>query len=159
MELGRIYLLHIASSLSDSLVSILHLRFQTYLYQFVIPAQLSSMITTHVLVPIGGVVFIESADGKVQHAIVGGGVFQDEFVGCSLGESGGLYAFIYKLVVVEITLVYLPHIEQAEQGNATNGELLAQFALEEKHQQHHTDKDNDERTQGIGRNHSGTHLT
>ena len=125
MELGWIYLLHIASCISNGFIGILHLRFEAYLYQLVVPAQLGSMIATHILVPVRGVVLIESADGKVQHAIVGVGVLQDVFIGFGLGKSGGLYALIYKLGVVEVTLVDLPHIKQTKQGNTANSHFLA----------------------------------
>ena len=132
MELGRIYLFHISSCIGNLLKGILHLRLETSLYQFVIPTQLSGMITTHILVPIRGIVFVERADGKVQHTVVEVSIFQDVFVGFCLGKGGSLYALIYKLVVVEVTLVDLPHIKQTEQGNTTNSKLLTQLALEEK---------------------------
>ncbi len=46
------------------------------LYHFLIAAQLGRVITADAFVPVGGVVVIEGAGGKVQYTIVQAGILQ-----------------------------------------------------------------------------------
>ena len=108
--------------------------------------------------PVGGVVFVERAGGKIQHAVVQGRVLQNQLVGRCLVERGHLGRFGHELAVVQVTLVHAPQVYQAEQPDAAHRERLAQLACSIEPEEQYPDGNDDEAAQRVGLHQRGTHL-
>ena len=114
-----------------------------------IATELGSMIATHTLVPISGIVFIERIRCQVQYTIVQSLILQNQLIGFCLTEALSLYLFFYKLLIVQIALVHVPHIYQTEHSQSSDQRHLLQFAHAICPDQAGTHQDNEETTPSI----------
>ena len=93
--------------------------------QFLIAAQLGSMIAAHTLMVVTGLVLVEHIAGQVQHTVVERRVVQ--YLTVHLGHLTNLPAFrlLDKLVLVvgvQVAAVHLPQVDQTEQQQGGNGQ-------------------------------------
>ena len=92
---------------------------------------------------VGSLVFVERVRSEVEHTIIGSLVLHNLAVGGSLLLRSLAHATLYEHVVVEITLVDLPHIHEAEHDDCTHG-ILGLNLLHAQQQQHSGAEHNDE---------------
>ncbi len=157
-EFIGIHAVHLTSGSGNGFVGRLHFGRDMMFYHLLVAAQLGRVITADAFVPVGGVVVIEGAGGKVQYTIVQGGILQYQLVCICLGEGFRTDGMRHELGVVQIALVDSPHICQAEYGDTGNGQRTAQFAAGVEQEQAATDAYNDEAPQGVAADEFGTHL-
>ena len=135
-----------------------HFRRDMLLYQFLITAQLSSMVATDTLVIIRGGVIIKGADCQVQYTVVLGRILQDNLI-CLTGREGlCLGAGSHKHAVIEVALVDAPHICQTEHNDTCHHRYSLNLTPTVYKQNQCTHADDDEATHGICCEHSLTHL-
>ena len=142
---------HIALGFCHSLHHALHFRCNIGVDKFLIAAQFGSMVATDTLVIIWGFVFIKRALREIQHTVVATVtlILKDKLI--SLGQllRGLAFTLGYKHVIIEIALVHLPHVNQAEHNNSTQHIFFAQLLRFVKQQTKRTDGNDDKRTPGI----------
>ena len=109
-----VHLGHIAGSLVEGLAQPIDFRTDIGIGQFLIAAQLGSMIAADALQIERGLVLVEGIRGQIQHTIVGRLVLQDMVNGCRLGHGFLANALRYEHRVVQVTLVDLPHVNQTQ---------------------------------------------
>ena len=87
------------------------------------------MIATDALVVIRGFVFIERTLREVQHTIVAAValVLEDKLVGLRQLLRSLALTLGHEHIIIEITLVDLPHIHQTEHDDSTQHIFLAQL--------------------------------
>ena len=158
-ELIGIHAVHLTSGGGNGLVGRLHFGRDVMLYHFLVAAQLGRVITADAFVPVGGVVVIEGAGGKVQYTIVQAGILQYQLVCIRLGEGFRTDGVGHELGIIQIALVDPPHICQAEYGDTCNGQRAAQLAACIEPEQAAADAYDDEATQGVAADEFGTHLS
>ena len=151
---------HFALSRSHGAHQPLHLRCDVSINQFLIAAQLGSVIAADALMVIARLVLIERTLRKVQYAIVTAValVLQDKLIGLGQLLCGLALALRHKHVVVQIALVHLPHINKTQHDDGTNHIFALQFLGHEQQQAHGAYQDNGERTPGIGCEHGLAHF-
>ena len=86
-------------------------------------------------------------------------VLQNLTVGGCLLLRSVAHTTLYKHIIVEITLVYLPHIDKTKHYDGSNSILGLQLLLESKQQYHSTQDNDEERTPAIGGKDRYTYLT
>ena len=124
-----IHLCHITAYLRNSSEQLLHLNIDIAFHQFLISAQLGSMVTTDALMIVAGLILVERIRCEVQHTIVKTLITQDELVGLCLLLRCLTLRLGHKHLVVQITLIDLPEIEETEHENSTDGIGLLQLAI------------------------------
>ena len=101
---------------------------------------------------------LEGADGQVKYAMIGILVLQNLFVGWRGGEILCLRTGLHKHVVIEVTLVHTPHIEQAEH-NQTSHHGHGLYLSPAVNQQYECSRGhNDEAAHGVRCEHGTAHL-
>ena len=121
------HLRHVTSCISHSLHRLLHLRLQISINEFLIAAQLCSMIATNALVVVAGLVLVEGVGCEIEHAVVERFVLQYLFVSGRQLLRCFAFTLWHEHRVVEITLVNLPHVCQAEQQHASHQGCRLEF--------------------------------
>ena len=86
------------------------------------------MIATDTLMIIAGLVFIKRIRGEVQYSIVECLVAQNQFIRLCLLLRSLTLTFWNKHLVVQITLVHRPQVNEAEHHNDSHGILFLQLA-------------------------------
>ena len=124
--------LHVAHLLTDILVD-----------HFLIAAQLGSVVSADRLVIVRSLVFVERVRSEVKHTIIGRFVLKNLAVGGCLLLRSLAHATFYEHAVVEITLVDLPHINEAEHDDGTHS-ILGLYLLHAQQQQHSGAEHDDE---------------
>ena len=109
------------------------------------------MIATDALVIIRCLVLVERVRSEVQHTVVESFVAKDDLIRFSHLLRGVAHARFDKHAVVEIALVYLPHIDEAEQSDASYGQFGIELLLIEQEQDDRADGYDDEGTERIRR--------
>ena len=132
------HLCHVASGLADSGHGLLHFGGDIGFDELLVAAQLGRMVAADGLVVVGSLVLVEGVAGKVEHTVVERLVLKDVFVGGSLGLRQVARALLHKHVIVEITLVDEPHVEQAKHGDAPHHELCRELAILVEQQEGHS---------------------
>ena len=77
-ELIGSHAVHLTSGGGNGLSGRLPFGREVMLYHFLVASQLGRVITADAFVPVGGVVVIEGAGGKVQYTIVQAGILQSQ---------------------------------------------------------------------------------
>ena len=116
-----IHLCHISWSITDSLEYTIHLRRDISIYQFLIATQLCSMIATNTLQVEAGLIFIKCWWCQVEYTIVKRLILQDMIYGSRLRHWLFTNGLRYKHLIVQIALIYRPHINKTDDQNNTNG--------------------------------------
>ena len=107
---------------------------------------------------IRGLVFVEGIRCEIQHPIVQRLVLKDLFIGrCHLLRRIA-DALLHKHVIVEIALVHLPHIDQAEQGYGSDHPFGLQLPRLEEQEAEGSYQNDPERAPTIGHKDSLTHF-
>ena len=95
--------------------------------EFLVTAQFGSMITAHTAIESRSGIVVKSADCKVEHSVVAARarLLKDILVGIGLGYA--LHsARMNKHLVIEIALVDLPHIDEADNKESAHKDACAQ---------------------------------
>ena len=112
-----VHLLHIALSLNDCSHSLLHLRWDIPLYEFLIATELCSMISSYALVEIWCLILIECIACEVEYTIIKILILKNSLISLSHFLWSSTDSVAHKHIVVEIALVHLPHIHKAEHSD------------------------------------------
>ena len=111
------------------------------LNHLLIAAKFGSMITTHTLVPVSRIVFIERIRCQVQDTIIQRLILQNHLISLCLTETLRLHLFFHKLFIVQVALVHTPHIYQTEHRQGTYQNMLLQFIHAIRPYQTNTEQD------------------
>ena len=94
-------------------------------------------------------ILVECIRRKVQDTVVETFVAKDDLIRLRHLLRCIAHALLYEHAVVEVALVYLPHIDEAEEGDAAHGELRIELLLIEQKQNDRADSHDDERAEGV----------
>ena len=94
-----------------------------FLYHFLITAQFSGMITTYALMPIRSIILVKCIRSQVQYPIIQCLILQNSLIRFRRPEAFRSNRLRYKLCIIQIAFVYIPHFHQAEQQQYTNSQL------------------------------------
>ena len=152
------HLFHLSSGCHHGIDGLFHLRCDVRLDEFLIAAQLGSVITAHTLVVVRRFILIEGVGGEVEHSVVEVFVLQYHLVG--LGERLGHFAHrvAHEHGIVEVAFVHRPHIHETEQGYAQGQIEGLQLACLVAQQEHRTYHDDGEGAPAVGREDALAHL-
>ena len=123
-----IHLRHIASGLAHCIVHAIDLLIYMSIDEFLIAAQLGSMISANALQIERRLIFVEGRRGQIQHTIVERFILQDMINGRRLRHRCLALRLGHKQFVVQVTLVHRPHVNQTKHQDDTHGILLLQLA-------------------------------
>ena len=115
------------------------------------------MVTADALVEVSGLVLVESIGSEVQHTVVQTLVFQDLHVGRRRLLRHVTLALRHEHTVVQITLVHLPQVDEAEHQQGGDHIIGAHLLHPVTEEQGETDQNHDDRTPCVGTDHGGTH--
>ena len=116
------------------------------------------MVATDALMIVTCLILVEGVRGEIQHTVVKTLVTQDQFIRLCLLLGSLTLRLRYEHLVVQITLVDNPQVEETEHEDACDGIHLLQFAVVEEQQDGRTHQNNPERTQTVAGEHRLTHL-
>ena len=137
-----LYQSHVTASLRNSPEQLLHLRIDITFHKFLITAQLGCMVSADALMIVAGLVLIEGVRREVQHTVVEALVTQDQLIGLRLLLRSFTLRLRHKHLVVQISLIDLPQVEETEQEDGADGISLLQLSIPVEQQQSCAD-DND----------------
>ena len=141
---------HIAASFHEGRHEALHLGRDVGFDELLVTAQLGSVIAADTLMIVGGFVLIKSVRGEVEHTIVESFILKNLPVGGREGLRGVANGRLDKHVVVEVSLVHLPHVYQTQQSDGGNGVWSFQSFGCEEQQKGCSDDDDPERAPTVG---------
>ena len=126
--------------------------------KLLITAQLGGVVATDGLVIIAGLVLVEGVRGEVQYAVVHRLVGQDHLVGLRLRLCLLALILRHEHGIVEVALVHLPQVEQAEHDKNTHKRFGLQLLgfVEQHHER--TDEDDGKRAPAVAGEHGLAHL-
>ena len=116
------------------------------------------MVTTNALMVVRCLVLVEGVRGQVEHTVIQGLIAQDELIGLRHLLGCLALALGHKHLIVQVTLVYLPKVDEAEHQDSADGIFGLEFAIFVSHEQYHAHDDNPERTPAISCKHGCTHI-
>ena len=149
---------HIALSLGDGRHRLLHLGCDVFVDKLLVAAQLGCVVTTNRLMIVRRLVLVERVRREVQHAIVGRCVLQNLAVGGGLLLRSLAHAALHEHRVVEVALVHLPHIHEAEREEERHSVLRLQFLQQSEHEDNCSGEYHEERTPAVGCEYRDTNL-
>ena len=153
-----IHLCHVACRLADSIEHTVHLIPDIRVNEFLITAKLGSVVATDTLQVRRCLVLIESRCSQIEHTEVERSILQDMVDGCRLGNRLFTHTRRYEHAVVQVALVHLPHVQQAEHHQRCRHILGTQLTGTEQQQTGRSHYDNPEGTPAIGGEYGDTHL-
>ena len=103
-------------------------------------------------------VLVEGVGGKVEDTIVGTLVLQNLPVGGSLAYRLLTHAALHKHLVVEVALVYLPHIHEAEHDDGTDSPLRLNLLIAQQKQNGCADSHYEEGAPAVGGEDGDAHV-
>ena len=156
-RLASIHLRHVAIGGGHGLHAGLHLGTDISLDQLLIAAELGCMIASDALMEIGGIVLVEGVRGEVEHAVVEVLVLQDQVVGLRGLHGRVALASRHEHPVVEVALVHLPQIHEAEHGQQAHEDACVDLFHLEEQETGEADEDDDDRSPCVGRDHRLAH--
>ena len=157
-DIVTVHLCHVTTGLCHRLRKRLHLRCDIRLYQFLITTQFGGMITADALMIIAGLILVERVRGEVQHTIVKTLVAQYQLIRLCLLLGCLTLRCRHEHLVVQITLVHLPQVNQAQHQDGPYHIVGLQFTILVKQQDTRSDDDDPERTPAVGREYCLTHF-
>ena len=155
--LHTINCLHITTCSSNRLHRLLHLRSDVSINHLLITTELSRVITTDTLMEVRSLVLVERVRSKVQHTIVEALVLINLKVGCCWLLWHIALTLWYEHLVIEVTLIHLPHINEAKHQKTSHHIVGTQLLHLISEEQRKADEDNDNRTPSIRADHCSTH--
>ena len=108
------------------------------------------MVAADRLMIVRRLVLVERVRREIQHTIVGRCVLQNLSVGGGLLLRSLAHAALHEHSVVEVALVHLPHIHEAEREDERHGVLRLQFLQQSEHEDDRSGEYHEERTPAVG---------
>ena len=142
---------HVSACLCDGGHGLLHLRTDVSINQFLVSAQLGSMISADTLMIETGFILVERVACKVQNTIVQGLVLQYLTVCLRHRLCLFAHALLYKHAVIEVAFVHLPHVGKTQNSNRYHHKLYPQLLHLVEEETQCADNDNPERPPTVGR--------
>ena len=153
-----LHLRHIAGGTAHGSHHTGHLLGEIGVDQLLVAAQLGSMVAADALQVVRRLVLVERRRGQIQRAEVERLVLQDMVDGGRLVDGCLTDTLRDEHAVVQIALVDLPHVDEAEQRHGCGHPRGLQLAITEEQQQHRAGHDNPERPPAVGSEHGDAHV-